>query len=348
MTRPFLDLTSSSVARSLRALGVAVVLVALPSLVGCGGAPSAAATTTPKRLPAAPPTTVARGSNADAAREAGAALDAWHDAATRSDEEAYFTLLDEEGVFLGTDATERWAKPAFRAYAHEPFAAGRGWSFKPTRRALQVTSDGDFAFFDEDLTSPRFAPVRGSGVLVRRAAGWRVLQYVLSLTIPNDRLDAVKEDATAKIALAPEGKLAPLSWLSGTWAGSRDDLSVELTWSQARAGTLVGTLRVSSPPKGSKPGETQSIDALRIESSDKATVYTAERKGRAALRYEAEPAHAPTGQEPKGSWVSFVDPPSQVKLTFSFDAGALQIVVERKGKVEETTLLQRAVIVGHE
>jgi hypothetical protein len=329
-------------------LGLAALFLVTSALAGCGGAP-APTTAPPRAAPAAPPTKVAPGSDEAAAREAGAALDAWHDAAARSDEAAYFALFDEEGVFLGTDATERWDKAAFRAYAKKPFANGKGWTFQTTRRALHVSNDGTLAFFDEDLASPRFPPTRGSGVLVRRGDAWKVLQYVLSMTIPNDRFDAVKEDATARIALAPEGKLAALGWLAGTWAS--EDLAVELTWSQARASTMVGTLRVADTVAGAGNGsgvtrvrgvETHTIDALRIEASDRGASYTAERKGRAALRYEMEPAPKPT-TESKGDQVTFVDAPNQVKLTFSRDADGLRIVVERKGKVEETTLLRRAV-----
>lgn len=345
--RPGLLARSLSLAAAIAIRGSTLAVpglaaLALPGLIGCGGAPPAAAPARP--TPAPPPTKVARGSDEAAAREAGAALDAWHDAAARSDEEAYFALFDDEGVFLGTDATERWDEKAFREYAHKPFSSGRGWNFKATRRALRVSSDGELAFFDEDLVSPRFPPTRGSGVLVRRGDGWKVLQYVLSMTIPNDRFDAVKEDATAKLALPTEGNLAQLGWLAGTWAS--DDLTVELTWSQGRAGTMVGTLRVITPGK-TAPVRTISIDALRIETGDKVTTYTAERKGRAALVYEMERPHMPDGTEPKGDHVSFVDARSQVKLTFARDAEGLHIVAERKGKVEETTLLQRAVITSH-
>ena len=49
-----------------------------------------------------------------------AALDDFHDAAAKADEDRYFGRFAPGGVFLGTDATERWDVKAFRAYAH-PF-----------------------------------------------------------------------------------------------------------------------------------------------------------------------------------------------------------------------------------
>ena len=36
------------------------------------------------------------------------AIDAFHAAASRADQPAYFGLMTEDVVFLGTDATERW------------------------------------------------------------------------------------------------------------------------------------------------------------------------------------------------------------------------------------------------
>jgi hypothetical protein len=118
------------------------------------------------------------------------ALDDLNDAAARADEERYFSHFAPGGVFLGTDATERWDVIAFRAYAHPYFARGKAWNFKVTRRA--VTVRGDLAWFDEDLATPNLGPARGSGVLVRTQEGWKVAQYVLSITVPNDKMKAVK------------------------------------------------------------------------------------------------------------------------------------------------------------
>ena len=95
------------------------------------------------------------------------------------------------GVFLGTDATERWEAPAFRAYAHPHFARGKAWSFRAARRA--VTVRGDLAWFDEDLETQNLGPARGSGVLSLRDGKWLIEQYVLSITVPNARFRAVRD-----------------------------------------------------------------------------------------------------------------------------------------------------------
>lgn len=119
-------------------------------------------------------------------------LDAWHDAAARADEDGYFAHFAEGAVFLGTDATERWTVPQFRAYAHPHFAKGKAWTMRATRR--EITFRGDVAWFDEDLDSAGLGAVRGSGVLVRdpRSGSWKIAQYNLSVPIPNDKFPAVK------------------------------------------------------------------------------------------------------------------------------------------------------------
>jgi ketosteroid isomerase-like protein len=120
-------------------------------------------------------------------------LDDWHDAASKSDEERYFGHFAQEGVFLGTDATERWDVPAFRAYAHPYFSQGKGWSFHAVRRDITLGTAGD-AWFDEALETKNLGPARGSGVLVKGTGGqWKIAQYNLSITIPNERFAEVKK-----------------------------------------------------------------------------------------------------------------------------------------------------------
>jgi ketosteroid isomerase-like protein len=123
-----------------------------------------------------------------------AVLDAWHAAAARADEEAYFRHFAPDAVFLGTDATERWTLPEFRAYAHPIFARGKAWNFRAARRAISVAPSGELAWFDEDLVTEGLGPARGSGVLVHPTGDgpWRIAQYNLAITIPNDRFDEVK------------------------------------------------------------------------------------------------------------------------------------------------------------
>ena len=127
----------------------------------------------------------------------GAALDDFHDAAAKADEARYFNHFAEDGVFLGTDATERWGTAAFRAYAHPHFEKKKAWSFRSIRRVITVDKGGAVAWFDEDLATPNLGPARGSGVLVKRGAEWKIGQYNLAITVPNDRFEAVKKAAAA-------------------------------------------------------------------------------------------------------------------------------------------------------
>jgi ketosteroid isomerase-like protein len=120
-----------------------------------------------------------------------AVLDDFHDAAASSDEPRYFAHFTDDGVFLGTDATERWDVTAFRAYAHPHFEAGHGWVMRATRRDIVVR--GDVAWFDEELDTRNLGPARGSGVLERGDDGtWRVAQYNLTITVPNERFAEVR------------------------------------------------------------------------------------------------------------------------------------------------------------
>jgi ketosteroid isomerase-like protein len=113
-------------------------------------------------------------------------LDAFHAAAARADEEAYFALLAPNAVFLGTDATERWDKAAFRTFAHPYFAEGKGWTFTPRNRHVDLSRDGRVAWFDELLDSATYGECRGTGVLEKVDGGWKIVQYHLTIPMPND------------------------------------------------------------------------------------------------------------------------------------------------------------------
>lgn len=131
-----------------------------------------------------------------------AVLDAWHLAASQADEARYFGYLAEDAVFLGTDGTERWSKPAFLAFAHPFFAKGKAWSFQAGRRAIAFAAKDTVAIFDEDLATPTMGPCRGSGVLELRNGQWQILQYHLTIPIPN----ALTKDVTERIAARPKAQ----------------------------------------------------------------------------------------------------------------------------------------------
>lgn len=167
----------------------ALLFVALSLAAGCG-----AGIESGRELGLFTPSAI--GTRAEEEHAVRATLDAWHEAAARSDEAAYFELMTRDAVFLGTDATERWTREQLRAYAHEPFSQGRGWRMRAVRRDVVIADgpihDGSMAWFDEDLETVNLGPARGSGVLVRDGLGWRIAQYNLTITVPNERFGEVR------------------------------------------------------------------------------------------------------------------------------------------------------------
>jgi hypothetical protein len=128
-----------------------------------------------------------------------AILDDWHRAAAAADEARYFSHFAANGVFMGTDATERWTVDAFRQWAKPHFDRKVAWSFKPRDRHVSFSADGSTAWFDEMLDTPNLGVCRGSGVLVRQGGEWKIAQYNLSVPIPNSIASAVvKQIAAAK------------------------------------------------------------------------------------------------------------------------------------------------------
>lgn len=123
-------------------------------------------------------------------------LDGFHDAASKADEARYFSILAGNGVFLGTDDSERWTAREFRAYAHPFFSQGKGWTYTTRERHITLSERGDIAWFDEQLDNAKYGRCRGSGVLVLvpdapAGGGWKIAQYNLTVPIPNDLLEGV-------------------------------------------------------------------------------------------------------------------------------------------------------------
>ena len=60
-------------------------------------------------------------------------LNEWHDDASNS-RQAYFDKIAPEGIYIGTDKTERWNREEFRTWAAEYFAKPSAWAFTPINR----------------------------------------------------------------------------------------------------------------------------------------------------------------------------------------------------------------------
>ncbi|MDI6045813.1 nuclear transport factor 2 family protein [Flavobacterium yafengii] len=117
-------------------------------------------------------------------------LDAWHKAAAEANYDAYFSLMADDAIFIGTDATENWNKKDFQAYAKPHFDKGKAWSFTALERHIYFDETGKTAWFDE-LLNTQMKICRGSGVLVKIGKEWKIKHYVLSMTIPNDNSNEV-------------------------------------------------------------------------------------------------------------------------------------------------------------
>ena len=117
-------------------------------------------------------------------------LDAWHKAAAEANYNDYFSLMADDAVFIGTDATENWNKTAFQAYAKPHFDTGKAWRFTVLERHIYFDETGKTAWFDE-LLNTQMKICRGSGVLVKIGNEWKIKQYVLSMTIPNENSNEV-------------------------------------------------------------------------------------------------------------------------------------------------------------
>lgn len=128
-------------------------------------------------------------------------LDSWHKAASDANFKDYFYALAENSIYIGTDATENWNKKEFEIWAKPYFDRGKAWSFTSLERNIYFSSDKKMAWFDE-LLDTQMKICRGSGVLEKTNGQWKIKQYVLSMTIPNDNSDEVikvKEDIETKL-----------------------------------------------------------------------------------------------------------------------------------------------------
>ncbi len=118
-------------------------------------------------------------------------LAAWHQAARDADEELFFSMMAEGATFVGTDDGEIWSKAAFREASKQKFEAAPAWSMTQTHLRIAWISRTTVCFV-ELLESERLGPCRGSGCVQMKDGAWKVMHYVLSFSVPNDAIDAVK------------------------------------------------------------------------------------------------------------------------------------------------------------
>ena len=117
-------------------------------------------------------------------------LDSWHTAAAKADYNGYFGKIAEDGIYIGTDATENWTKNEFEAFSKPYFEKGKTWDFKALQRNIFFSKDGKTAWFNE-LLDTHMKACQGSGVLEKTGKEWKIKQYVLSMTFPNEAIDDI-------------------------------------------------------------------------------------------------------------------------------------------------------------
>lgn len=117
-----------------------------------------------------------------ATKEVDTVLTQLHQAASDADWPTYFALYAEKSIFIGTDVSERWDKATFQKYAGQ----SNGWTYLLRERHIDLTPDGNSAWFDEVLDSETYGTSRGTGVLIRTKYGWKITQYHLTFPLPND------------------------------------------------------------------------------------------------------------------------------------------------------------------
>ena len=133
-------------------------------------------------------------------------LDDLNTFAANADFKNYFALFADESTYIGTDATEVWDKKQFMDYAKPHFDKGQGWSFKSLKRNIYFNKDGTYAWFDEILDT-QMKICRGSGVLEKIGGKWKIRQYVLSATVPNEVMsEVIKTKSPIEDALISELK----------------------------------------------------------------------------------------------------------------------------------------------
>lgn len=116
-------------------------------------------------------------------------IDEWHLSATNADFEAYFGLMADDFVFLGTAPEERWDKKTFAAFSRPYFDKGKAWDFKAIKRNWNFSPDGKTAWFDEMLTT-WMDEARATGILVYERKEWKLKHYNLHVLIENEKMDA--------------------------------------------------------------------------------------------------------------------------------------------------------------
>lgn len=155
----------------------------------------------------APPPTVAPSTDAEVIARVNAFVDEWHaDAAgARS---AFFDKLAPEGIYIGTDRSERWTRDELREWSRKYFARPSAWAFTPLVRHVTLGPERRVVWFDEQLASG-MGTLQSTGVLRAKGDGFEIVHYQLSLAVPNEVQPKVSETISAHRRRLADGAPKP-------------------------------------------------------------------------------------------------------------------------------------------
>lgn len=122
-------------------------------------------------------------------------MDAWHKAAAIADENLFFGSMAADGVYIGTDATEKWKRDEMKKWSKKYFDQDSAWDFTTIDRTFYLSADEETAWFEESLDT-WMGVCRGSGVLALTNNGWKIKHYHLAVAVPNDNVDEYLKIAT--------------------------------------------------------------------------------------------------------------------------------------------------------
>jgi len=114
-------------------------------------------------------------------------MDAWHHAAAVADKNTFFGSMTQDGIYIGTDKSERWKRDDMRVWSQQYFDRESAWSFTKVERNVTLGASKEIAWFDEILDT-WMGPCRGSGVVLKTEEGWKISHYHLAIAVPNEEV----------------------------------------------------------------------------------------------------------------------------------------------------------------
>lgn len=119
-------------------------------------------------------------------------LNDWHQASATANSEAFFGAMTKDGIYLGTDASERWLRDELKEWSKFAFERDTAWAFTSSKREIYFAENQKIAWFEEMLDT-QMGTCRGSGVLVKVEGVWKIKHYDLSIMVPNDLVKDFKK-----------------------------------------------------------------------------------------------------------------------------------------------------------